>query len=548
MRLTTGDIIADSLVRNGVDTVFGIPGAHMYDFNDALARRADRVRFVHTRHEQAAGFMAYGHARSTGRPGVYTVVPGPGLLNSGAALATAYGANAPVMCITGNIVSGLVGRGRGQLHELPDHLATLRGLTRWAARINHPSEAARIMARAFGQMRSGRQGPVGVETPWDVLGQDMPGPVEHPDAPVAPPPPPDPVEIERAVRLIAGARRPLVMVGGGALHAGGEIAELARRLDAPVTAHRAGKGVVPEDDDHFLMPPAAWDYWQRADLLVGIGSRLELQHFRWRWFPPGLRTVRIDIDPTEFVRLPADAPVLADAAAGVRALLEALPTRIRHQTSGSAERAALRRRAALRVAALEPQASFLGAIRDALPPDGFFVEEVCQAGFTARLSFPVSAPRLYVSCGYQETLGFGFPTALGVKVANPDRAVLGISGDGGFLFGVQELATAVQHGINVVMVVFDNGAYGNVLRDQRERYGNRILGAALHNPDFVALAESFGALGLRADEPDALRRAIRDAFEADRPAVIVVPVRGGVETSPWPLLHPAPPEGRATEG
>lgn len=160
---TTGQKIARSLITNGVDTVFGIPGAHMYDFNDALYEYRNKLRFIHTRHEQGAGYMAYGYAKSSGRAGVYTVVPGPGVLNSGAALCTAYGANAPVFCITGNIMADLIGRGRGQLHELPDQLATLRGLTKAAERIEHPSSTYNVMANLFTQMSSGRQRPVAVE-------------------------------------------------------------------------------------------------------------------------------------------------------------------------------------------------------------------------------------------------------------------------------------------------------------------------------------------------------------------------------------------------
>ncbi|HMD59358.1 MAG TPA: thiamine pyrophosphate-binding protein, partial [Steroidobacteraceae bacterium] len=167
---STGQAITDSLIAHGVDTLFGIPGAHMYDFNDALAERQAQLRFITTRHEQGAGYMAFGYAKSTGRVGVYTVVPGPGVLNSGAALCTAYGATTPVLCITGNIMARLIGQGRGQLHELPDQLALLRGLTKWSERINHPTEAPAVMAEAFRQLASGRIRPVAVEAPWDVFG------------------------------------------------------------------------------------------------------------------------------------------------------------------------------------------------------------------------------------------------------------------------------------------------------------------------------------------------------------------------------------------
>ncbi len=537
---TTGEVMADSLIAHGVDTVFGIPGAHMYDFNDALARRSDALRFITTRHEQGAGYMAFGYAKSTGRVGTYTVVPGPGVLNSGAALCTAYGATAPVLCLTGNIMANLIGQGRGQLHELPDQLALLRGLTKWSERINHPTEAGTVMAEAFRQLRSGRVRPVAVEAPWDVFGMraDV-----HPVAPLPPlaPPPPDEASIEAIVKRITAARRPLICVGAGALDAGPEVLALAQLLQAPVTAHRSGKGVVPEDSPYSLSLAAAWEYWQDCDLLIGIGSRLELPYMRWRWFPQGLGVVRIDIDPTEMVRLPPDAGVVTDAAVGTRALIAALTPRLGNKPSREAELLAIKARTREAIAAVSPQMQYLDVIREVLPRDGFFCEEISQMGFTARFGFPVYAPRQYVTCGYQDNLGFGFNTALGVKVAHPERAVVSVTGDGGFLFGVQELATAVQYGINLVTIVFNNSSFGNVRRDQLERYGGRFLGAELHNPDFVKLAESFGALGLRVSEPLALRQALEQALAAGRPVVIEVQVPRGGETSPWRFLHPPAP-------
>jgi acetolactate synthase-1/2/3 large subunit len=500
MSMTTGDVIADALVAHGVDTVFGIPGAHMYDLNDALVRRNDTLRFITTRHEQGAGYMAFGYAKSSGRVGTYTVVPGPGVLNSGAALCTAYGATAPVLCLTGNIMSHLIGQGRGQLHELPDQLALLRGLTKWAERINHPTEAGSVMAQAFAQLRSGRVRPVAVETPWDVFGQRAAvRPVEL-IAPL-PPPLPDPHAVLTAAKLIAAARKPLISVGAGALHAGEAILALAQRLQAPVTAHRSGKGIVGEHLPYGLSMGAAYDWWRDCDLLIGIGSRLELQHLRWRWAPQGLKTVRIDIDPTEMVRLKPTAGLVTDADLGTRALLQALEGLLPQQPSrvDAMRDCKLRDQAALQ--AIQPQLNYLQIIREVLPRDGFFVEEIAQIGFAARLAFQVYAPRQYVTCGYQDNLGFGFNTALGVKVANPDKVVISVNGDGGFMFGVQELATAVQYGINVIAVVFDNAGFGNVRRDQTERYDGRFIGAELRNPDFVKLAESFGARAERVATP-----------------------------------------------
>ncbi|SMD18746.1 acetolactate synthase-1/2/3 large subunit [Rhizobium sp. RU36D] len=535
---TTGQLIASALVNNGIDTIFGIPGAHMYDFIDALYERRSELKFIHTRHEQAAGYMAYGYAKSTGRIGAYTVVPGPGVLNSAAALCTAYGANAPVLCVTGNVMSDMIGKGRGQLHELPDQLATLRSFLKAADRINHPSEVSAVMTRLISTMISGRQGPVSVEAPWDVFGQKGAGP-EPQAASAYPAPVADPDAIARAVKMIAGARNPLIMVGGGAVDAGAEVLELARHLQAPVTAHRSGKGVVSDDDPLAMNLVASRDYVTDCDLLIGIGSRLELQYMRWRWLPKGIKVIRIDIDPTDMVRLKPDIGIIADAAAGTRALIDALTMPSR--PSRAAEFEEIKARARIAVAGVQPQMAYLEAIRSALPRDGFFVEEVSQMGFTATFGFPVYQARQYVTVGYQGNLGFGYNTALGVKVAHPDKAVVSVSGDGGFMFGVQELATAMHHGIGVIAVVFNNASYGNVLRDQRQAYQGRYIGSALTNPDFVKLAESFGMTASRVTSPAELRARLAQYIEADRPALIEVPVEQGSETSPWPFLHPAPP-------
>lgn len=536
---TTGQAITRSLIAHGIDTVFGIPGAHMYDFNDALYDAGDKIRFIHTRHEQGAAYMAYGYAKSTGRIGAYTVVPGPGVLNSGAALCTAYGANAPVLCITGNIMSHLIGRGRGQLHELPDQLATMRGITKTADRINHQSEAGSVMAGVVAKMLSGRQGPGVVEAPWDVFGQSGPE-VDIPIGARAPHPAINPDQIAAAAALISSASNPMIMVGGGAADAGADIAALAELLQAPVTSHRSGKGIVPDDHPNYLNFVAAYEYWKKVDVLIGVGSRLELQFMRWKWLPKGLKIIRIDIDPTEMVRLKPDVGIVADARDGTKALIDALAGSGREDRT--CEFAELNEEARSRFSAVQPQLGYLEAIREALPKDGFFVEEVSQMGFTARFAFPTYGPRQYVTCGYQDNLGFGFNTALGVKVACPDKAMISVSGDGGFMFGVQELATAVQHRIAVVAIVFNNSAYGNVLRDQKQTYKGRTLGSDLTNPDFVALGESFGIRSFKATSPGELREVLEKALALDEPVLIEVPVEKGSEASPWPFIHPAPHE------
>lgn len=535
--MSTGEAIARSLIRHGVDTVFGIPGVHTYGLTDALYEHRNKIRFIVNRHEQGSGYMAYGYAKSTGRVGAFTCVPGPGVLNAGAALCTAYGANAPVLCITGNIQSYNIGRGRGILHELPDQLATLRGLTKWSERINHPSEAPGVVGEAFKQLASGRIRPVAIETPWDVFGATAPVELEVPMR-VPPPPEADPDAIARAAALLREAKNPMITVGSGAIGAGAEVLQLAKLLQAPVTSHRSGRGIVGDDSPYGFSCGAGYKPWLATDVLLGIGSRLELQYLRWMKMPAGVKVIRIDIDPTEMFRVKPEVGIVADAKAGARALIDALSAALAQRPSREEEFKRIKAQFRRDIERVQPQLGFLDAIRAVLPRDGFFVEEISQVGFTSRFGFPVYEPRTFVTCGYQDNLGFGFMTALGVKVANPGKPVVSIAGDGGFLFGVQELATAVQHKINLVAIVFNNASYGNVLRDQRTVYKGREIGSTLTNPDFVKLAESFGAAGYLAKTPAALKAALEKGFAASGPVLIEVPIERGTETSPWPFLHP----------
>lgn len=544
--ITGGHAIVQSLLRHGVDTVFGLPGAQIYPLFDALHGLSDKVKTVSCRHEQAAGYMALGYAKSTGRPGVYAVVPGPGMLNTTAALCTAWGCNTPVLCLTGQVPSAFLGHGRGHLHELPDQLATMRSLVKWAGRIEGPEDAPRLVDEAFRRMLSGRPGPAVLEMCWDTMAAAAP--VAFPDpAPMDAAPEPDPEAVRAAAAIVAGARTPMIMVGGGAQHAGEEVLALAELLDAPVTAFRSGRGVVSERHELGVSSAAAYEMWPDTDVLIGIGSRLEMQYMRWAGMnlyidrpepPPHL--VRIDIDPREMVRLEPHAGIVADAAAGTRALAEAVAKK--GPARGDRARiAAAETTARAKMEEVQPQVAYLEIIREVLPPDGFFVEELCQVGFASYFAFPVLEPRTYVTPGFQGTLGFGFPTSLGVKVAHPDRAVVSVSGDGGFMFGVQELSTAAQHGIGVVALVFNNRGFGNVRRDQQRAFEGRVIGADLENPDFVRLADSFGVAGHRVDSPAALGPVLEKALADDAPALIEVTVESESEASPWGLIHPQPP-------
>jgi acetolactate synthase-1/2/3 large subunit len=532
-RVSGAVALLDAVAAQGVDTIFGLPGGQLDHFFDAIHGAGDRIRLIGTRHEQGAAYMAFGYARSTGRVGTYCVVPGPGVLNTAAALCTAYACNAPVLCLTGQIPSTAIGRGRGELHELPDQLATLRTLTKWAARIDHPAQVNELVGQAFRELRSGRPRPVSLEMPMDIMAmQTEQAGTSAPAAGGALAP--DLGDIERAAKLIADAEFPMIYVGGGAIDASEQIRELAEHLQAPVVSFRAGRGIVSDEHDLGLTLPAGHRLWPKVDLLIGIGSRLMEPLHHWGC-APHLKVVRVDVDPVEMNRYGApEVSILSDARAAVQALLGL----VHRQPRAARGRGEAVRSAKLAVAKsiqkIQPQLAYLEAIRAELPRDGIFCDEITQCGFASWYGFPVYRPRTHINCGYQGTLGYGFATALGVKVAHPDQAVVAIAGDGGFMFNVQELATAVQYKIALVTIIFNSNSFTNVKRQQQEWFGNRTIASDLVNPDFVKLAQSFGAAGHRVRSPAELRTALRTAFAESGPTLIEVPV--GEMASPWEFI------------
>ena len=529
-RMTGGEAVVQALLAQGIDALFVLPGVQNDPLFSALYDAAERLRVIVTRHEQAAGYMAYGYTAATGRPGAYCVVPGPGFLNTTAALATAYACNAPVLCLSGQVPLGRIGRAFGLLHELPDQLGIMQRLTKWAARIEAPPDAPRLIAEAFAQMQTGRPRPVALEIPMDVLAQECWIAADTPRARTIAHPEPDPEAIERAAALLNGAARPMIFVGGGAQGASAQVRELALRLGAPVVAGWMGQGVMDGRAPLSLSLTMAHRLWPEVDVALAIGSRFQRVQTDWG-LDDDVKVIRIDLDPIEITRhARPEVALLADSGDALDALLPHVRT---------AGRAAWRRRIAdikeevqaLYRRELAPQLAFLDAIRAALPEDGILVEDLTQVGYVARIAFPVHGPRQYLSSGYQGTLGHAYPSALGAKVAQPDRAVVALTGDGGFMYNVQELATAVQHGINVVALVFNDGAYGNVKRMQREFYGNRVIASDLTNPDFVRLADSFGVFARAVDDADGLRDTLEQALARNAPALIEV--RVGEFPAPW---------------
>ena len=528
-RMTTAEAVVESLLQHGIDTLFALPGVHNDPLFDAAWRAADRFRVIHPRHEQTAAYMALGAALVTGKPQAFSVVPGPGILNASAALLTAYGLGAPVIALAGQIPSFAIDQGHGHLHELHDQIGLLRHITKHAARIRSPQEAPALVAAAIAAATSGRTRPVALECAIDVWGQV--GPVVFPPIETPPPPPVDPEAIAAAVAILSKAQRPLIVVGGGALNAGPEVAAIAERLAAPVSSFRRGRGVIPTTHPLAVSLTEGHALWKTADAVLAIGTRLYSQQSVWG-VDAGLAIVRLDIDPDEIARFRRPAcGLLGDAAVTLRALPAALPA---GQGTPNPALPGVKAAFAARLARHEPPMSFLRAIRAALPADGIYVEEVTQLGFASRLAFPVPAPRTYLSPGYQDALGWGYGTALGAQAAAPGRKVVLATGDGGFMFQSAELATAMRHRLPVVVVVFDDGAFGNVRRIQQQQYGNRLIACDLANPDFVKFAESFGMAAFRAGSPEALETALRQAFALDAPALVHVPV--GEMPSPWDML------------
>ncbi len=535
---TVAQLTVDALRVSGIDTLYCLPGVQNDLFFDALVDAPD-IRPVVTRHEQGAAYMAMGAAQVTGRPAACCVVPGPGMLNAAGALTSAYWGYARVLAIVGQIPTFLRGRETGTLHDLPDQTAILEQLTKLAVVVDDPSNAAAELQTAIDALHSGVPRPVSVEVPVDVWdGEAGAGLV----GPTVSTPPMDSGAVEAAAALLARSERPLIVVGSGAYDAAESVVALAELLGAPVTTRRMGHGVVPTSHPLFVPIIAAYDLWPEVDVVLGVGSRLEWPLGHWG-VDEDLRFIQVNIDPDEIDRHGCTTVgIHGDAGEACRALVDAVGPVDRPDRTAELDR--LRARFADLTAHLEPQRSFCAAIRDAVPDEGVLVEDVTQIGFASHLFYDHLAPRTFLSSGAAGTLGAGTAVAIGAADA-VDRPVVGITGDGGFLFTASELATAVQHRIPCTILLFNDGAYGNVRRIQRTRFGeDRMIASSLHNPDFQALAGAFGVRSWRTDSPEGLRPALAEAVDHDGPALVEVLV--GEMPDPWPLFRRPRNRGRGS--
>jgi acetolactate synthase I/II/III large subunit len=522
--MTGGEAVTRELLEFGFETIFALPGVQNDALFNAFHDHRDALRVVHTRHEQGAAYMALGAALATGRPAVCSVVPGPGFLNASAALATAYALNAPMLFLTGQIPLAQIGRGAGALHEIPDQSGMLRSLTKFAARAEHPAQVPEVMGAAFAALEHGRPRPVGVEVPMDVLAQAAPVSLTELGKSRALGPAVDEALLERIAATLVKASSPLLFVGSGAQGVAAHVRTLAELLEVPVVSYRTGRGIVDSRSHLSFVMPAARPLWRRSDVVLALGSTLRVPLQSWERVPDQ-KLLRIDVDPASHALLRKPHVALtARLEDALPRLIEMVQAMQPSQRSRREELLAVKQEWERRVAVLEPQISYLRVIRECLGESGVLVDELTQVGFASRLVYPVYEPRTFLSTGYMGTLGWGFPTALGARVARPERPIVSVTGDGGFMFAAGELATAVQHKIGLVTVLFNNNQFGNVQQMQRELYGGRIIASDLVNPDFVRLADSFGARTGRARSPAELAVLLDEALAVDEPSLIEVPV------------------------
>ncbi|MGA7671496.1 MAG: thiamine pyrophosphate-dependent enzyme [Nitrolancea sp.] len=535
-KMTGGQALVESLKRHGLEVIFGLPGVQLDWAFDALYDAQDSIHVYHTRHEQATSYMADGYARSTGKVGACLVVPGPGLMNAMAGLSTAYACSSPVLCIAGQIESEQINVGRGMLHEVPNQLQMIGSATKWAACAMSPAEVPGIVQEAFRQLRSGRPRPVEIEIPPDVLAATGevtlldPAPLEKAA--------PDTDLIEQAAKALGQAKSPIIFAGGGIMLADASEAlnELAEMLQAPVVTSSEGKGAISDRSYLAQTVIGGRRLTPQADVILAVGTRF-LQPSTSPWGPNDQQTlIQIDIDPTEVGRnRKPNIGIVADANIALRDLVDRVGKHNRKRESREEELSAIKEQANDIVFEVQPQASYGLTLREEMGDDDILISGMTQVGYWSNLGFPVYKPKSFIGAGYQGTLGYEIGTALGAQVGNPDKRVVAVCGDGGFLYQIQELSTAMRHKIPAVLIVFNDGAFGNVRRIQKERFNGRTIGSDLLNPDFVKLADSFGMEGIRASGPEGLREALRHALKKDMPTLIEVPV--GEMPSTWSILR-----------
>ncbi len=523
---TCGEVLVEILAAYGIDTVFGIPGVHTVELYRGLP--ASRLRHVTPRHEQGAGFMADGYARASGRPAACFIITGPGMTNIATALGQAFADSVPMLVISSVNATHELGLGEGRLHELPSQRDLVAGVTVFSQTVLRPDELPGLIARAFAVFNSSRPGPVHLELPLDVITASGDHLTRRPHSTRARPAP-DPEAVAEAARLLAHAKSPMVVLGGGTQGAAAEARRLVDKLQALTAVTINAKGVLPPSHPFsvgsMLPQKPVLDALQEADVVLAVGT--ELSETDTLLFMSQLKVtgklIRIDIDPQQLVRnvLPEIA-ICADAGLALSALAAALPSPTR---DGSAVTSRVRtlKAAAERLIpkAYAPHRKLMQAIDTALP-GAVIVGDSTQPIYGANLFYEPLAPRSYFnsSTGYG-TLGFALPAAFGAKLAVPDRPVVSIIGDGGLQFTIGELATGVELKLGVPIVLWNNRGYFEIKKYMAER-GIPQIGVDIFTPDFQTIAKGFGCRSARARDASSLGTLLMEAHAADVPTVIEI--------------------------
>ena len=541
--MTGGEALITSLAKEGVEVIFGLPGVNLMAALDALYHQ-NQVRWLGVRHEQTTAYMAYGYARTTGKIGVAMVVPGPGALFAASALGTAYAASTPVLLISGQVESYNLGQERGALHEVVDQLEVFQNITKSRHCAMSVEEIPGAVQEAMHHLKTGRPRPVYLEIPWDIM--DSSAEVKIPEPEPISLPQPEVTQIQAAAQLMASASRPIILAGGGIITSGAseELGQVAERLNAPVIFTRDAKGAI-RDDHPFSLGSFYSDYdceygpdrktLPEADVLLVVGSRLYRVPSVLP-YGPNQKVIQIDVDAEEVGKNQAlvHLGIISDARLALSSLLKELPKKSR-STWQPEEVNEIRKAVMAKLQEAAPlQLSIIRDLRNELSEDAILIPGGTNVGHWCNFAYPALQPRTYLTESYFGAIGWGFPTALGAKVGNPQKQVVVLSGDGGFMYALSELATAVQEGLNVVTLVFVDGAFGTCLHIQQQHFEGKVMGTRLHNPDFARLAESFGARGIKLSHPDELRDGLRSALAEDCPVVVEIPVPDMVP--PWEML------------
>lgn len=521
--MTCGEAVMKLLAAYGVDTVFGMAGTMTLDLYRGIANAG--MRHVQCRNEQGASLMADGYARATGKPGVCTIIGGPGVTNAATGIAQAYCDSQPMLILSGASPATTHGKGWGAIHELNDQSAVTAGFTAFSAMVRYPEELPELIARAYAVFRGSRPRPVHISLPRDVLPLPVEGDWQVRRVPSRPMP--DPRLIEEAAERLSRATRPLLFVGGGAVGAGEPLSSIAERIGAPVLSSNAGKGIVPDSHPLSLgasiLQPASRQALADADVVLLVGSEVAAgDHFLTKLEIRG-DIIRIDIDPAELTSVYAAAvPIQGDARAALDALSAALAGRppLAQRSQGEARARDILARNAAQMTELERRhAQVWSILREALPPDTLVMGDATQLVYSGSFAMPMEVERCWYYSGNYCALGFALPMAIGAKVGAPQRPVMAVAGDGGVMFTVNELATAAEERIALPILVWNNEALKAIADGMDERHIPRI-GVEPRSPDFIGLAESLGCRATRAESGAHLAQSVRAALLAERPTLI----------------------------